>query len=244
MPLAQWLRGRPLPTTDLVKLFERPLPTDLVKLFRLAEVFAHAIGVGFIVLTIAVLDPAARRTVPRILAASLGAGLLANSFKLVVARWPPQDFDFKGNVGDTFIEWLPLLTDTAPDGRSLFARGGGGGAGGGVGVAVSAAVGGRCWRSCPVATLVEGSHFLSDVFSARNRHPGGDRVRKHGPAGRMFQRLEAQTEIFQRREREYASPAGVNRPIWRRSAATIANRMTDGNRQLKWAQPGDTVPRI
>lgn len=37
-----------------------------------------------------------------------GSGLLANVFKLGIARYRPHKFDFSGGVLDTFSAWLPL----------------------------------------------------------------------------------------------------------------------------------------
>lgn len=97
VPLASWVRGGHAP--DLIQ-----------KLCGLAEVFGHGLGVVLIVLFIAVLDPWHRYGIPRIMAASLGAGLAANVIKLLVARTRPAHCDFA--VADrgieTFGSWFPL----------------------------------------------------------------------------------------------------------------------------------------
>jgi membrane-associated phospholipid phosphatase len=84
----------------------------LEPLCRLAEVFGHGVGVAMIALSIAVLDPASRGALPRVLIAAYGSGLLANTLKLLVARSRPQHFTFDGPVGETFVGWLPLLGDS------------------------------------------------------------------------------------------------------------------------------------
>ncbi len=85
------------------------LPGDLRKLIEFAEVFAHGIGVGFIVLTVLVLDRARRRRLPRLLACAYGSGLMANVVKLTVARARPRNSEFQ-SVWDSFVGWCPWLT--------------------------------------------------------------------------------------------------------------------------------------
>jgi membrane-associated phospholipid phosphatase len=87
---------------------EQNCPEAVHKWLSLCEVFAHGMGVCGILLTVAVLDAAARPTLLRLLCASLGAGLVANLGKLLVARTRPHGFSFDGTVADTFGQWLPL----------------------------------------------------------------------------------------------------------------------------------------
>jgi membrane-associated phospholipid phosphatase len=96
VPLASWVQSGKCP--DLIH-----------KLCSLSEVFGHGLGVTLIVVTIAVLDPWHRYAIPRILAAGLGSGLLANVFKLLLARTRPHHFDLQGQALDTFSNWLPML---------------------------------------------------------------------------------------------------------------------------------------
>jgi membrane-associated phospholipid phosphatase len=97
VPLAAWVRGGNAPGL-------------LEKLCGLCELFSHGLGVVLIVAVICVLDPWHRYGIPRILAASLGAGLSADALKLLVARERPSHCDF--NLTDrgiaTFGDWLPL----------------------------------------------------------------------------------------------------------------------------------------
>ncbi|MBI3839487.1 MAG: phosphatase PAP2 family protein [Planctomycetia bacterium] len=96
VPLATWIRGG-------------NCPGAIQKLFAVSEVFGHGLGVVFVVLIIGVLDPWHRYAIPRILAAAFGSGLLANVFKLLVARARPYSFDLHGSGLDTFSQWFPLL---------------------------------------------------------------------------------------------------------------------------------------
>jgi membrane-associated phospholipid phosphatase len=83
-------------------------PRVIHKLLDLAEVFGHGAGVTAILLSVAVLDPRRRWALPRLALASLGAGLTANIFKLLVARVRPHHFDLAGNVSETIIKWFPF----------------------------------------------------------------------------------------------------------------------------------------
>jgi membrane-associated phospholipid phosphatase len=102
VPLATWIRAGHAPSL-------------LQKVSGLAEVFGHGLGIVLIVIVIAVLDPWHRYAVPRILAASLGAGLAANVVKLLVARIRPSHCDF--NLLDhgmaTFDTWFPLAMNSS-----------------------------------------------------------------------------------------------------------------------------------
>jgi membrane-associated phospholipid phosphatase len=84
-------------------------PSFVEKLCGLSETFGHGLGVALIVVIIAVLDPWHRHVIPRILAASLGSGMLANVFKLLLARFRPQHVALHGSGLDTFSNWFPLL---------------------------------------------------------------------------------------------------------------------------------------
>ncbi len=95
-PLAQWRR-----TCDF--------PSELQNLLQTCEPFGDGLGVLVIVLAIHQLDPGRRWALPRILVCSLGAGLAANTVKLLVVRVRPRNFDFQGGVWATFEGWFPLL---------------------------------------------------------------------------------------------------------------------------------------
>jgi len=98
-----------------------PLPGELVRLVRLSEAFAWGGTVLLIILAAAVLDARGWRVLPPLAIGAFGAGLIADGFKLVVARLRPGVADSSG-VTETFLTWLPLLKlDTLghPYGRAL-----------------------------------------------------------------------------------------------------------------------------
>ena len=98
LPIARWCAGD-------------PVPGDLHKLIMLAEVFGHGSGVLLILLSVAALDSNRRRYLPRLVACAYGAGLVVDVIKLGVARLRPHSFDLSGSVADSFVTWLPLLSD-------------------------------------------------------------------------------------------------------------------------------------
>lgn len=93
---------------------DRGLPGDVRKLVLLAETFGHGVGVACILLTVVVLDRTRRRTLPRLVACSFGAGLVANVLKTVVIRTRPRDNQFD-SVWETFQGWFPLITAESLD---------------------------------------------------------------------------------------------------------------------------------
>jgi membrane-associated phospholipid phosphatase len=94
-PLAQWLLAG-------------NSPYWIKKVCGLAEVFGHGLGVPLLLLTAFILDPLHRRSLVRVGVMAFGSGVLANVFKLGIARYRPHKFDFSGGVLDTFSAWLPL----------------------------------------------------------------------------------------------------------------------------------------
>jgi len=85
-------------------------PGFLRECFELVEPFGNGLGVIVIVAAVAMLDPFRRAAVPRIMAASLGAGLTADIVKLMIARTRPCQFTFQGDVWDTFGGFFPLIS--------------------------------------------------------------------------------------------------------------------------------------
>ncbi len=90
-------------------------PGFLRKICGFAELFGHGLGVLSICVVIAVLDPWHRYALPRIAVTSLGAGLLANVFKLLIARDRPRSVDFTliHRGLETFGDWLPLASNAS-----------------------------------------------------------------------------------------------------------------------------------
>src|SRR5262249_46258254 len=76
-----------------------------------AAPFGEATGVLLVAAAIYVLDPERRRRIPRVISAAIGAGLIANLGKLIVARQRPYvvDFDEVANAWGTFTAWFPLV---------------------------------------------------------------------------------------------------------------------------------------
>lgn len=100
VPLAAWVQGGQCPSVVL-------------QVCSLGEVFGHGLGVALIVLAMGVLDPAHRYVIPRILAASLGSGIVANVLKLLVARCRPFRFDLLSDAPESFVGWFPLLRNNS-----------------------------------------------------------------------------------------------------------------------------------
>ncbi|MCA9211706.1 MAG: phosphatase PAP2 family protein [Planctomycetales bacterium] len=78
-------------------------PRELQAILDRVEVFGHAYGVAVTALTIWFVAPAKRVWLPRFLAASYGAGLMADIGKLTVWRYRPCSYDLSGSVADSFV---------------------------------------------------------------------------------------------------------------------------------------------
>lgn len=83
-------------------------PRWIREILESAEPFGHAAGVGFIVISMAVLDPLRRNWAPWLcLCGAIAGGLAANIVKLSVGRIRPRNFDLTdGTVWDTFNGWF------------------------------------------------------------------------------------------------------------------------------------------
>ena len=140
---------------------------DVADVLGWSEFFGLGVGVLLVILAVHQLDPFHRPTVPRLLAASLGAGLAADVIKLVVARFRPRDFDLSYGALESFSGWFPLgaggsAVQSFPSAHTATA----------VGLALALAwlyPRGR-WLFVVLALLVAGqrlqscAHFLSDTF--------------------------------------------------------------------------------
>lgn len=71
----------------------------------LSESFGHGLGVGWILLTVATLDPPNRHKISSLAVLAFGSGLIASVFKLAVQRWRPLHFRGGDSVWDTFAGW-------------------------------------------------------------------------------------------------------------------------------------------
>jgi membrane-associated phospholipid phosphatase len=148
---------------------EGRVPGDIRRLLTWSESFGHGLGVALIALALFQLDPLRRRTLPRVLAASLGAGLAADVVKLLVARSRPyRAFELHQGLIETFGGWFPLgrggsSLQSFPSAHTATA----------IGLALALAwlyPRGR-WLFAGLAVLVAcqrlqcGAHFLSDVLA-------------------------------------------------------------------------------
>jgi membrane-associated phospholipid phosphatase len=143
------------------------VPSDFRKLLRLSEAFGHGLGVVAILITVFVLDRQHRWWAPRLVVASLGAGLAANLGKLLIARVRPHHFDFAKGITDSFLGWLPLASGPSYEQGCPSAH---------TAAAAGLAIGltklypqGRGWFACLVALVAmqrieAGAHFLSDTL--------------------------------------------------------------------------------
>ncbi len=181
LPLAQWfLAGK--------------CDDHLRKVFDLAEVFGHGLGVTGILVALFFLDPPKRCLLPRLASCVIATGLAADVVKAVVERTRPEHFDFQGTVADTFTGWLPLWQAGA-EGRSF--PSGHVAAAAGLAVALAWAYPRARWFLAAMVVLVAlqrmetGAHYLSDVLC------GGalgfvvaQAFVPNGPLDRPFERLE------------------------------------------------------
>jgi membrane-associated phospholipid phosphatase len=142
-------------------------PASLKKIFALSEVFSHGLGVVMIVLVIGVLDPWHRYALPRILAAALGSGIVANVFKLLVSRTRPNHFDLQYSGLESFSGWLPWWSGPSwqqgfPSSHLATAAG--------LAIVLACFYPRGRWLFPALAVLAGGqrivveAHFLSDVF--------------------------------------------------------------------------------
>ncbi|HZZ74160.1 MAG TPA: phosphatase PAP2 family protein [Pirellulales bacterium] len=192
-------------------------PSELYKFVRLSEVVAEGHGVGMILLLIWVLDVARRRSLPRLVAASFGAGLLADAVKLFIARARPNYFfnELHGsNIFDSFRwQWSGLNSESSrwqsfPSAHVAT----------GVGLAIILA-----WRYprgrwlfftfmvlAATQRVADSYHFLSDVCWASALGASMAWLCIRGPLGPVFDRFEAGNPL---RQREPYAPAAEVHPL-------------------------------
>ena len=85
------------------------LPGDLRKFIALNEFFGHAVGAALILLTVFVLDHAARPRVPALMLFAYGPGILADVIKFSVGRIRPLRFDWSLPITDSFVGFFPAI---------------------------------------------------------------------------------------------------------------------------------------
>jgi membrane-associated phospholipid phosphatase len=109
-----------LPLSRLFQALQHNGPGDLRKAVNLFEAFAHGLGVAVILIAVAVLDPAHRRSVPQLAACAYGAGVVNLVAKMIVGRSRPLTYwehELPMHVQDTFVGWVPRLL--GPEGIAL-----------------------------------------------------------------------------------------------------------------------------
>lgn len=166
-----------LPLARLFQELQTSGPGDLRKAVNLFEAFAHGIGVGIIVLAVAVLDPAGRRPALQIAACAYGAGVVNLVAKMVMGRSRPLTYwstELPMHVQDTFVGWLPRLwgseglalghgIESFPSGHSATA------AGLAVGLAWIYPRGRWLFAALALLAMLQrmysGAHFPSDTFA-------------------------------------------------------------------------------
>ncbi len=85
----------------------RQTPAFVVDVLECAETFGNGAGVLLLLISGFALGAIPRRALPRLAIASLGSGLVADVFKLLVARIRPRDLTFQQHVLETFSGWFP-----------------------------------------------------------------------------------------------------------------------------------------
>lgn len=203
------------------------LPEEVSELLYRAEAFGHAYGVLAVVISVVVLDTARRRLAWRLLAASLGAGLLADAIKLTVPRLRPDAFDLGRPVWESFLGWSLWLEQgwrgvlrshqqSCPSAHTAAA----------VGLAMGLAwiyPRGRWWFFtlavlCGMSRIESGAHFPSDVLwgTAVGAVMGaaffrGDAAGVEG-TGRPLPTLRVRRRGIERQRHDRSSPCPAGRP--------------------------------
>lgn len=74
------------------------------------EPFGHPVAILLILAAVFACHPAVRRQLPHVALTMFAGGMLANLFKIMVARIRPYHFDFSGGAIETFQGFLPGVT--------------------------------------------------------------------------------------------------------------------------------------
>jgi len=166
------------------------------KIFDFSEIYADGVGVGLLILTLFVVDAGRRWQFPRLIAASLGAGLVTDLIKICIVRYRPKEF-FKfadtNGLWDTFVfqDWhlnFKSAWQSFPSGHATTAAGF-------TLVLIMMYPRGR-WLFPIFAILasaqrvISSYHFPSDVFWGAAVGSTVGWLCLNGPLGRFFDRLE------------------------------------------------------
>jgi membrane-associated phospholipid phosphatase len=89
------------------------LPGEFARLMRVSEVFGWGGGVAVIILTAVRLDSRGWRILPALIVPSLGAGLVADTIKLFIARTRPHATEEAATTFETFVASFPAFRSEA-----------------------------------------------------------------------------------------------------------------------------------
>lgn len=143
------------------------LPAAVRKLLQLSEFFGHGFGILAVGLFIAMIDPPRRWAVPRVVFMAIGAGLLADFVKMVVARLRPRDGTLATSMSDVVQGWFVV----AGEGKARSFPSGHAAATVALALALSALYPRGRWFFYALAFLAmcqrldEGAHFVSDLVA-------------------------------------------------------------------------------
>ena len=95
----------------IAQFFEQGrLPRAIEDVLDRAETFAHGIGIAAILIVLFVTDISKRWAFPRVIFATISAGIAANCIKLLIGRLRPHSADLTAQISDTFTGLFPLFT--------------------------------------------------------------------------------------------------------------------------------------
>ncbi|MGD9854773.1 MAG: phosphatase PAP2 family protein [Planctomycetaceae bacterium] len=90
----------------------RDWPDEIHRYLRSIEPFGTIYGHVMLMLGLSVVLPSLRRCIPRVMAATIAAGMTANVIKLMVGRQRPKYFDVtSASASDSFERLFPFLHD-------------------------------------------------------------------------------------------------------------------------------------
>ena len=186
-------------------------PPPVRKLLQLSELFGHGIGILLIGLVIFQLDVARRWAVPRVLLAALGAGIVADIVKVLVARVRPRYCGLESSVGQVVHGWFVV----AGEGKSQSFPSGHAAAAVALALALAALYPRGKWLFAALAfsacwqRLDEAAHFPSDLLlgAAIGSLVAAACVCR-SPLASLFDRREAQLRSLAAAWRRRFSPAG------------------------------------
>jgi membrane-associated phospholipid phosphatase len=198
---------------------------------RFVERLGNGGGVAAILIALVILDRRVIARLPQLIAASIGAGLLADCLKLCVARARPYSLDLANTTfTSTFHGWFPLFSTGAPEQGFPSAH-----AMTAAGLAVALAIlyprGRWLFAVAAAAVMVQRvivhAHFPTDVMAGAILGTVWSRQCHRGVMGRGFAAIEDKiNDMIARR-----SPAPRDIPIakspeGRRSAASPSDEIS------------------